>query len=238
MFKCKLADLVVCFDNKYPYLERQCVDFLDDQNETADIIIEVSEEEIQGEQSLYAEKYSRGYLESVCAYRNLCLRVPKYNALVLHASVISYKDRCIALLAKSGVGKTTHTMLWKKVFGEEVKIINGDKPIVRFFDGVPFAYGTPWAGKEGYYSNDKAKLTDICFIERGVENFVSRVNTSDGITSIMQQVLRPKEPEMALNTLMLVEGLLKGCNLWTLKCNIKSDAAVTLRNEIMKESIK
>ena len=39
--------------------------------------------------------------------------------------------------AQSGTGKSTHIKLWKKHFGKDVDIVNGDKPIVRVFnDGI------------------------------------------------------------------------------------------------------
>ena len=38
----------------------------------------------------------------------------------------------------SGTGKTTHMLLWQKMLGDRFKFINGDKPIIRFIDNVPY----------------------------------------------------------------------------------------------------
>lgn len=232
--KYKIADFVVEFNNRYNYLDKQCAEFLYDVNEKADIIVDISNEDICFESLACEEKYPLGYIESVCAYRKLCLHLPTQNALLLHSSVISCENRGIAFLAKSGVGKTTHTRLWRKVYGDKVKIINGDKPIIRFFDRVPYAYGTPWAGKENYYLNEKTELTDICFLERGTENSICKATPMECFNSFMNQILRPDDPEALKATLDLVEKLLKKCNLWLLKCNMANEAAMVVHDKIFK----
>ena len=74
-------------------------------------------------------------------------RLAYTGGLVLHASALSYKGRAIAFSAISGTGKSTHTGLWKEYFGENVEIINDDKPAVCFEGGQPYLYGTPWAAR-------------------------------------------------------------------------------------------
>lgn len=233
--KYKIADFIVEINNKHNYLTEQCADFKFDGDDGADIVVDVSNEDICKERSLNTAQYSDGYLESVCAYRKLCLKLPPENALLLHGSVISYEDRGIIFLARSGVGKTTHTMIWKKIYGDKVKIINGDKPIIRFFDNIPFAYGTPWAGKENYYSNEKVKLTDICFLERGADNCAMKANSEEFLNFLMNQVLLPSDEKALDKTLELVESLLLKCNLWSIKCNLGDDAALVVHDRIFSE---
>ena len=179
--------------------------------------------------------FSAGYLESVCAYRNLCLRLPGYDAFLLHGSVIECEGRGVAFLARSGVGKTTHTMLWKQVYGEQMRIINGDKPIVRFFDGIPYAYGTPWAGKEKFQCNARVPLTDICLIERSLENQVVQISPEECLNALMQQILVPADPQMAIRTLQLLDRLLSVCRIWIIRCNISQEAAILAHDTILGE---
>ena len=203
----------------------------------ADFTIQVTEEELRREQSITPDiHYSQGYLESVCAYRQLCMALPMRDAMLLHGSVIECGGKGIAFLARSGVGKTTHTMLWKQVYGKQVRIINGDKPIIRFYGDVPYAYGTPWAGKENLQINDRVPLTDICFIERNPENSVSRVDPTDHLGAVMQQILHPSEPVAAFKTLELLDRLLSVCNVWVIKCNVSEDAAITAHDTILGDA--
>jgi hypothetical protein len=164
------------------------------------------------------------------------VELPGYDGFLLHGSVIDCGGKGIAFLARSGVGKTTHTMLWKQVYGERVRIINGDKPIVRFFDGVPYAYGTPWAGKENLQCNDRVPLIDICFIERSSDNQVLPIRPEECLAAVMQQILIPSDPMMASRTLTLLDGLLSTCRLWVIRCNISQDAAILAHDTILGES--
>lgn len=232
-----LADFVVDLENKHDFLTRQCMEYRYDGTAPVDFTIRVTEEELRREQSLSPEiHYSEGYLESVCAYRQLCMGLPMRDAMLMHGSVIECGGKGIAFLARSGVGKTTHTMLWKQVYGQQVRIINGDKPIIRFFGGVPYAYGTPWAGKENLQINDRVQLTDICFIERSPDNSASRADSTDHLGAVMQQILHPSEPAAAVKTLELLDRLLSVCNVWVIKCNVSEDAAITAHDTILGDA--
>lgn len=232
----KLADLNVELNNQYDYLARQCWEYRNESDASADLAVTVTEEEILRERNAFSElNVSDGYLESVCAYRKLALQLPAYDGLLLHGSVIDFDGRGIIFLAHSGVGKSTHTMLWKQVYGEKMRIINGDKPIIRFFDGIPYAYGTPWAGKEGYQCNDRVKLTDLCFIERSAVNQVISIPPEECLNALMQQIIMPDDPMMALQTLQLLDKLLSFCRVWIIRCNISQEAAVLAHDTILGE---
>lgn len=62
---------------------------------------------------------------------------------MVHSSAIKYNDKCYLFSADSGVGKSTHTSLWHKVYGDKVQIINDDKPIIRLENNKLIVYGSP-----------------------------------------------------------------------------------------------
>ncbi len=225
MAKYLIADFVVDFKNQYSFLEQQCKEYEYCGNRDAEIEIHISQEEIQKEYLNAQKKYSKGYIESICAYRKLCLLLPKQSAFLLHASVIAICNRGIAFLAPSGTGKTTHTKLWKQVWGNAVTIINGDKPIVRLQGENLYAYGTPWAGKENLQTNTKAKLTDICFIKQSEDNLITELDKQECIEPLMIQMLHPENPEAAMKTLELTDKVLKECHTWEIRCNTSPQAA-------------
>jgi len=227
-----IADFIIDIQNKYEYIDEQCADYAYNGSLPADFEVSVSEDYIIKERLQGDEIYPDGYLESVCVYREIAFKLPIYDSLLLHASVISYKDRGIAFLAPSGTGKTTHTFLWQKLLGDDVRIINGDKPIIRFFDNVPYAYGTPWAGKENWQINDKVKLTDVCIIERSDTCSVFKADTKKYLPSLMMQVLRPTDPLLAIKTLGLVDRLVSSSNLWVIQCDISRQAVELAYNTI------
>ena len=69
--------------------------------------------------------------------------------------------------AVSGTGKSTHAMLWREVFGERVRMINDDKPLIRITpEGKAVVYGTPWDGKHHLSKNSAFPLKAICWLTR------------------------------------------------------------------------
>ena len=227
------ADFVVELQNEFPYLERQCCHFVYNGDRETDFVIHVTEEERAKESHVSQYPESQGYLESICAYRKLCMQLPKHRAMLLHASVIEAEGRGIAFFARSGVGKTTHTRHWIKTYFPKVNIVNGDKPIVRFHDGIPYAYGTPWAGKEGIYRLVNAPLRDLCLIERAEVNEVTPLSKEEALNLLMLQIVMPSDPESAIATLDMVEGLLENCNLWRIRCTADQEAAVVAHDTIL-----
>lgn len=223
--RCLIADFLIDFKNRYGFTARQCAEYECEKDALVDFEVVATDADIQQER-LHAEReYPVGYVESICLYRNLAVKLPEKDAFLMHGSVISVKNKGIAFLARSGTGKTTHTLLWKQRFGEEMKIINGDKPIIRFLEGVPYAYGTPWAGKEGFQINGKTPLTDICFIERAKENKIVRITPEKALKPLMNQILIPSDPLAAVKMLDLLDKLLKTTRLWVIYCDPTIEAA-------------
>ena len=237
MFKIKIADFVIEIDNKYSFIERQCTDYLY-EGEEKDFSASCTEEDISNEERVAKEDpeldkflsslepdYRRGYLESVCVYRAICLQLPEKDAFIMHAAVIEADGLAYAFTARSGTGKSTHIGLWKKYLGNKVQVVNGDKPIIRLLDGVFYAYGTPWCGKEGWNRNVRSPMNGLCFLERAEKNSIDKIPLADAATLIMKQILIPKEAMSAIKTFELVDKMICEVNCWRLGCNISIEAA-------------
>ena len=177
-----------------------------------------------------------GFFESAL-HRKIAEWLPLHNAFVFHSAVFDVDGTGIALAAHSGTGKTTHMLLWKQLLGDRLKIVNGDKPIVRFFDDepeTPYAYGTPWNGKEHLGCNMRTPLKHICFIERAKTNSCEEMTKSEAADLLFNQVYMPKDPQSALNTLQLINRLISCCKLWRIKCNMDISAAQTAYTKIFE----
>lgn len=176
------------------------------------------------------------YPESSAILRQIAEWLPLHNSFVLHSAVFDVDGTGIAFAAHSGTGKTTHLLLWKKLLGDSLKIINGDKPVIRFFDDepvTPYAYGTPWNGKEGLGSAERTPLKHLCFIERANENSCTEISADDIIDRIFDQVYMPHNTEAVTNTLSLINRLLSSVKLWKICCNMDISAAQTAYNAIL-----
>jgi len=126
-----------------------------------------------------------------CFYRHLL----DFNGMMLHSSAVVLDGKAYLFSGPSGMGKSTHTRLWQKEFPGAI-VINDDKPALRKIDGVWYAYGTPWCGKDGININTRAPLAGICFLRRGEENKIRRLPPIEAAAAVMTQTLwRCKTPE-------------------------------------------
>lgn len=227
MFYIKIADLTVCIKNKYNYIFDMCHDYITD-NRTSDIDVEVSDSDIEAEQ--LEGHYPADYLETLAVYRKIAEELPKFNAVLMHGAVIDVDNTGYAFLARSGTGKTTHTMLWHKLLKDRMTIINGDKPIVRIIDGTVYAYGTPWAGKERLQTNSKTELKNICIIKRSETNSTAPVSESEALSEMLSAVYMDK----SLGAYEIISHILITCNFYEIKCNMDISAAMVAYEEMNK----
>lgn len=224
MFKIKIADLVIEIDNRYDFVRRMCRDYIE-ENEEPVFSVCVTDADMEKEREASEEEFSDGYIESVCVYRHICNKLPLYGAFLLHASVIEVDGRSYAFSAPSGTGKSTHTRLWLELFGERARIINGDKPIMRFAGDELIVYGTPWCGKEGYNINASSPLSALCFLNRGQENKIDRCDEGTAVMKLFHQILIPQDEETASALFELLDKMVCSVPIYELYCNMLPEAA-------------
>ena len=123
----RIAELNIEIRHAYPYVERLCHAYRT-AFDKADLTVCASAEEVKAELKSAPTGYgiTPGVAEATCIYRQIALQLPRFDAFVFHASVLSCDGVGYAFAAASGVGKSTHTALWQQVFGERVAVINGD----------------------------------------------------------------------------------------------------------------
>ena len=78
----------------------------------------------------------------------------RFDGLLLHASAVVVDGRAYLFSAPCGTGKSTHVGLWRQRFGDEVTVINDDKPAIVFQGDTPYLCGTPWSGKTALNNNE------------------------------------------------------------------------------------
>lgn len=229
---CKLADFIIDFKNSTEAMDH----FLEDYKFCGEpqLIIEVTSEEIEAARHITPTTVNTIQGEINAFYKKLIDFIPNYDAFNIHASLIDVNGNGVAFLAQSGTGKTTHTLLWQKLLGEKVQIINGDKPIIRFLNNTPYGYGTPWCGKERLSKNAKVPIKHICFIERATENSCNKITLKEALNFVFSQIFMPHDSKAAIKTLELLDSLLKSVNIWVIKCNTDISAASTAYNKIFE----
>ena len=171
------------------------------------------------------------YLESGFAFRAGLL---DHHGIVLHSSAVELDGKAYLFSAPCGTGKSTHTRLWRHTFGESVKVFNDDKPALRLIDGVWYAYGTPWCGKDGININMKVTVAGICFLKQSLENKIRRLNQAEAIQKILWQTAhRFKNIERMDMMLNIISGLVCRLPVYELEC-LPDEDAVRLSYETMR----
>lgn len=233
MITIKVADLTVAIQNRYPYTELLCREYRTD-TQYADFSVSVTEEELAEEMAQAEEPCDKSYAEAVCVHRKIAEQLWRYDCFLLHAALIECDQKGYAFAARSGVGKSTHIGLWKRNFGDRVRVVNGDKPIVRITNDEIRAYGTPWNGKEGMGENTSCTLDGICFLERSPQNMITPISTEEATMRLFPQVYMPTDEVAVEKTLELLDRFVNGVSFYRLECNMEDEAAILAHSKMTK----
>ena len=144
-FLLKIADVIVQVKTKTDRPWKRCRKYLVEEG-VPEITVEITDEDLERDE------------EFLAVQRKITEKLIDFDVLLFHSSLMAVDGFGYAYSAPSGTGKSTHTAILRKVYGDRVQIVNDDKPFLRLKDGVVYAYGTPWAGKEHLENNIKVPL--------------------------------------------------------------------------------
>ena len=228
----KIADKMIAIDSLHNSVHKLCAEYLCEGE--PDITVSISPSDIDEERAGAADdmknKYSDGYLESLAVYRKIAEEMLRFDTVLFHGSAVAVDGEAYLFTAKSGTGKSTHTRLWCKLFGERAVMVNDDKPLIRISGGKATVYGTPWNGKHRLGNNISMPLKAICVLERDSQNHIEGSDKRTLLPMMIQQTYRPRKPHDMIKMLSLVERLSDSVCLYRLGCNMDIDAAETAYN--------
>lgn len=227
MFQIKLAGRIIRIDNRFLFVKNLCREYMVPDNIPFDFTVSIPYDSIVQERNRASEQFSEPYCESICIYRKIAIEMLNYQTMIMHAAVISYGNEGYAFAAKSGTGKSTHIALWNKIYGYQMRIINGDKPLVAYEPetGIFRAYGTPWCGKENWGCNDSVELKAVCFLNRGEKNSICKASPEAVLPELFGQLLIPEEEALLNLQLDIIDLFIKKIRFYKLTCNMDDDAA-------------
>lgn len=198
----------------------------------SDVIIEIN-------RNYQLEGLKNGDLEYMFSGEMFANRMTYLGEGVLHSSSILYQGVAIAFSAVSGTGKSTHTGLWKKYYGDQVEILNDDKPAIRFEGELPYLYGTPWSGKTEWNQNASAPLRAIFFIKRDTTNWVEPIGIAERMYNLTNQLNLPAyDEELCEKTALFAQKLALSVPMYYLHCNMEREAVEVVRRELFGGEIE
>lgn len=234
-FVMELAGAAVRVEPMFESTRAYCAAFLTDRE--PEYSVKVSPNDLLREQMLLdweaddeglrRRKFSDMFLERSYIQRRVAEFLLEWDILMVHGSTVVVDGEAYLFTADCGTGKSTHTRLWREVFGERAVMVNDDKPFLKLTEEGVLAYGSPWTGKHGLGGNVCFPLKGICVLERGAENQIRYVPPAEVMGMLQHQTFMPEDEHLEERTLELVRILADKVALWRMRCNRERDAAVT-----------
>lgn len=204
-----------------------------DENQHIDIVIDVDEKRVLWAMEEHPELVQDDW-EYMLTGSDFYTELLRFNGILLHSSCIVLDGVAYAFSADSGTGKSTHTQLWLKHFGDRAHMLNDDKPAIRLIGDKVYACGTPWSGKYDYSSPEIAELAGICFLERSEENWIRKADTGKAVFNIFSQTVRKLNAERMDRLFDVLEQIFAKVPLYEFGCNISDDAVMVSYNAMKK----
>lgn len=185
-----------------------------------------------------APRYEAGTTPEQVEYLELgprvCDALLPYGRILFHGAAILWRGRVWVFTANSGTGKTTQYMLWKLCFGSQIRILNGDKPLLEFRKDGILVHPSPWRGKEGLGSLDAAPLGGIILLEQSEENRMRRMLPAEAAGPLLTQLLfTRKNADDVRAACALEERLLAQVPVWLLQNRGDAASAALCRDTLM-----
>lgn len=159
-----------------------------------------------------------------------------YGCCLFHGVAFVWQGKAWILTAPSGTGKTTQFVLWKLRYGDEVNILNGDKPVLECRpDGSVWVHPSPWRGKENIGRMESAPLGGIIMLAQREENRITQITPKQAAGMLYRQFLYWPEDEAAVDRVCaMAEQILRETPVWFL-ANRGDDASAQLTHDTITE---
>ena len=153
-----------------------------------------------------------------------CREIIQHGRFFLHASGVACGGGAYLFSGPSGIGKSTHTAMWQKLF-PGIQILNDDKPVIWPEKGKITAWGTPFSGKTQLQMNRGVPLRGICFLKQARENRIRPVAETEALALILNNTWRPKDDKTMNLLLNGIQQVVEEIPIFELSCTRDPEAA-------------
>ena len=234
--KYRIADTVVQIESVYPQIHTKCAAYGYTGPEIPSIMVktcpeDIAQEQVRSDQEAQREgippvQYDAPYLETLAVYRKMAKdMLLGHDTLLFHGSCLAVDGQAVLFTAVSGTGKSTHTRLWRQLFGERCMMVNDDKPLLQIRPEGVLACGTPWNGKHDLGTNCMVPLKAICILERGLQNEIAPLTPEEALPMLLQQSFQPVGAPAMIKKLQLIDTMTRTVAFYRLRCNMDMEAA-------------
>ena len=156
-----------------------------------------------------------------------------FDAILLHASLISWQGMGILFSAPSGTGKSTQADLWARL--ENAEILNGDRAALRKRDGVWRGYGLPYAGTSGIHRNESAPMKALVALRQAKENRIRQIRGSEAFRYLYPETtIHRWDRSFEEKAAGLLVEVLSDVPVFLLECRPDAEAVEILKDAVVQ----
>lgn len=155
----------------------------------------------------------------------------QHGMVAIHSASILYQDKLWLFSGHSGMGKSTHTNLWKEHFGTPV--INGDLNLLSLENGTPVVHGIPWCGTSGIYDTKTYPLGGIILLEKASTDYTSELSADQKQLLVSQRLISPAwTKELWKKNMEITEAVTADILICKLHCTKEKSAAEMMKKRL------
>lgn len=198
-------------------------------------VVSLPRDSLEEARTLYSPEMSPGIVE----FNELCPRASDvllpFRRCAFHGVAFLWRSKAYIFTAPSGTGKTTQYVLWKMLYGDEIGVLNGDKPVLESRDDGLWVHPSPWMGKEGMGRAESAPLGGVIYLAQGQENTIRLMRPRESVVPVFAQFLfTAPGPEAVEQVCRLEEDMLRTVPVWLLT-NRGDEASARLTHDTISQ---
>ncbi len=183
----------------------------------AEAAVCVSAEDCRRAAALYPEDTDPAYVEGDQLQYRIAGTLLRFGCAIFHGTAFVWRGKVYIFAAPSGTGKTTQYVLWKLLYGDEITLLNGDKPVLESREEGILVHPSPWRGKEGMQNLITAPLGGIILLRQAKENFIRKLAVKESLQPLFYQFIRDARQEDDAELICdILEQLLRSVPVWQL----------------------
>ena len=148
----EVAGLATCVQPMFFSTREYCRPYLTERK--PEFFVEVTGEDLVRQQAMLDQeadqeglrrrKFTDPFLERTVIQEKIAEKLLEQDTLLLHGSTVAVDGQAYLFTAPCGTGKSTHTRLWRELFGDRAVMVNDDKVFLQLRRMEVLACGSPW----------------------------------------------------------------------------------------------
>lgn len=163
-----------------------------------------------------------------------------HGRALFHGVAVLWRGYAWIITAPSGTGKTTQLRHWRDILRKEMKVINGDKPLLECrADGSVWVHSSPWRGKEKFgIPGMSGRLGGIIHLKQGKENRIRKMDLSESVLPLFKEFVSvPEDTQQIICQTRILSQMLDSVPVWELE-NLGDEASALLTLETVERYLE